>query len=170
MSDRITYKFEFNPVLEDLRLDQNSSTEMATSSTESVRCNVNFNDLKNVTPVFEGKAVRLIFIYTYEEAMALARGSLQILLFRYICINVRDNAQIIILNEKFGNWDTLKVKLKQVYDKSHSMLHLQRELFNFKQYHSETVAQYHQRLLGLHCRILTSRFASSERITLKDII
>ncbi|CAD7079227.1 unnamed protein product [Hermetia illucens] len=164
LSDTITCKSELIPVLEDLMLDQNSSSEMATSSTETVGYNVSFNDLKSFIPVFEGKADDAFnFIYACEEAMSLARGALQTLLFKYICTQLRGNAQTIILNEEFGNWDALKAKLKQVYAESHSMLHLQRELFSFKQYNSETVVQYHQRLLGLHRRILTSRSDSSKR-------
>ncbi|CAD7083009.1 unnamed protein product [Hermetia illucens] len=163
LSDTIACESELIPGLEDFMLDQNTSSEMATSSTETVGYNVSLNDLKNCISVFEGNA-NDAFIYACEEAMSLAQGALQTLLFKYICRQLRDNAQTIMLNEECGKWDALKAKLKQVYAESHSMLHLQQELFSFKQYNSKPVVQYHQRLLGLHRRILTSCSDSSKRV------
>ncbi|CAD7081692.1 unnamed protein product [Hermetia illucens] len=149
----------------------NVSQEVSPES--SVTCNVSFHDLRSFIPVLEGKAEDAFnFINACEEAIKLAKGQMNDILFKYICMQLRGNAQTIILNEEFGSWSALKAKLIHVYAEPHSILQLQRELFSFKQNGNETVVQWQwQWLLSLHRRILTAgadQFSIGENLFIQE--
>lgn len=84
---------------------------------------LSFSDLKAFIPVFDGRAEDAFnFVYSCSQAMELASQAQATILFKYIQTQRRGNAQIIILNENFVNWESLKKKLKGVYKESHSSL------------------------------------------------
>lgn len=84
---------------------------------------LNFSDLKAFIPVFDGRAEDTFnFVYSCLQAINLASESQKPILFKYIQTQIKGNAQIIILNESFDNWESLKNKLKEVYKESNSPL------------------------------------------------
>ncbi|CAD7090770.1 unnamed protein product [Hermetia illucens] len=64
----------------------------------SVTCNVSFSGLRSFIPVFEGKAKDAFnFTYACEKAMKLAKGPMKDILFKYTCMQLRENKYLKFL-------------------------------------------------------------------------
>ena len=105
-----------------------------------------------------------IFITKCEFLFSNVTDTIKPQLLRAIITNIEGNAHEYIKYHEFETWDQLKNHLKTIYQTSHSINYLQKQLTGMKQRHDESIQNFSNRIQQIYHQ-LTSALTIGKTVT-----
>jgi len=105
-----------------------------------------------------------IFITKCEFLFSNVTDTIKPQLLRAIITNIEGNVHEYIKYHEFETWDQLKNHLKTIYQTSHSINYLQKQLTSMKQRHDESIQDFSNRIQQIYHQ-LTSALTIGKTVT-----
>lgn len=130
---------------------------MSTEAEKVLDITLDIKLLIKLIPEFDGSFNKLNgFIDGVNEAIRLAKPEQKAYLIPFIKAGLKGPAKSVTLTVNYSNWDSLKKKLIETFGERKSFAQIQIELQNCKQFKTENISSFTQRVEGKIQKLLTT--------------